>query len=93
MSDFMEIKVLKNESRELVVEFDTKDLTIPDLIVAELLTHNGVEFAGVTKEHPEAGKPRLTLKTDKKKAAEVFEKALEKIAENISDIKSKIGKK
>jgi len=89
----MEIKVIKNESKELVIEFETKDLTIPDLITAELLTYNGVEFAGVTKEHPEAGNPRLTLKTEKTNAAKVFEKALEKIEENISDIKSKIGKK
>ena len=90
----MKINVLKNESNELKIEFETGDLTIPDLIANQLLENDDVAFAGVAKDHPEVGKPVLTLKTNKKKAAAAFEKALEEIDENITQLKSQIsGKK
>ncbi len=89
----MEMKVIKNESKELVVEFVTKDLTIPDLIASELLQNSDVEFAGVEKDHPEIGNPRLVVKTGKKKASDALEKALEDIDENFSDLKKKLSKK
>ena len=89
----MEMNVIKNESKELVIEFVTKDLTIPDLIVSELLQNSDVEFASVEKDHPEVGNPRLVVKTCKKKASDALEKALENIDENFSDIKKRLSKK
>ena len=89
----MDITFLKNEQKELVIEFDTLDLTMPDLIASVLLENDDVEFAGVAKDHPETGKPRLTLKTTKKKAADALEKSLLDIGERFSDLKSEFGKK
>lgn len=88
----MKIRVIKDEGKELEVEFDTKDMTIPDLLAAELLQNDDVDFAGVSKDHPETGKPVLKVKTSKKKAADVMVKALENIEENFTKLKVAVGK-
>jgi DNA-directed RNA polymerase subunit L len=89
----MKFNVIKDEGNELVIEFETHDLTIPDLVAAQLLENGDVTFAGVAKDHPEVGKPKLVLKTGKKKAKDLFEKALEEVDENLSSMRAGLGKK
>ena len=89
----MKIDVIKDESTELIIDFETNDLTIPDLIASVLQENDDVEFAGVTKEHPEVGKPRLVIKTSKKKAKDVLAKALEQLDDTISELKTGISAK
>ena len=87
------MNIIKDEKKEMVIEFGSEDFTIPDLIASELLQNSDVEFAGVEKDHPEIGNPRLVVKTGKKKASDALEKALEDIDENFSDLKKKLSKK
>ena len=89
----MELQIIKNENKELTIEFQSGDLTMPDLIASELLNNPDVEFAGVKKDHPEVGKPILVVKTNKKKAMEAVEKALENIDEQFAEIKKALNKK
>jgi DNA-directed RNA polymerase subunit L len=89
----MKITVVKNESNELIIDFDTSDYTIPDLIASQLQQNDDVEFAGVAKEHPEVGRPRLVIKTGKKKAKDALEKALKQLDETISELKASIPAK
>ncbi len=89
----MEIKVIKNEGKELMLEFETKDLTIPDLIAHELLNDNDVTFAGVLKDHPEVGKPMLVVKTNRKKAVDAVSSAIDMIGESIKEMRAGISKK
>lgn len=89
----MKINILKNESNELVIEFENPDLTLPDLIANELQQNDDVEFAGVGKDHPEVGKPTLTIKTGKKKAKDVLVKALDELDETITELKGSISSK
>lgn len=89
----MEIKIIKNESKELILEFGSSDLTIPDLLAHELMNDSDVGFAGVTKEHPEVGKPRLVVKTSKKSASKALESAIDRIRDNMKDAKAAISKK
>jgi DNA-directed RNA polymerase subunit L len=89
----MKMNILKDETNELIIEFETQDLTIPDLIASQLLENDDVEFAGVAKEHPEVGKPRLVLKTNKKKAKDTFLKALIEVDEQITELKTQLGSK
>lgn len=91
--DVMKMNVIKNESNELIVDFETGDLTIPDLVANQLLQMDGVEFAGVSKEHPEVGKARLALRTKGKKAGTLFAKALDEIEENITALQKQIPAK
>jgi DNA-directed RNA polymerase subunit L len=88
----MELNFKKDESKELMIEFDTGDLTLPDLIADRLNKNGDVSFAGVYKEHPEIGKPMLVIKTEKKKAREVLQKALEDIEGECEEMKDKLDK-
>ena len=89
----MEIKVIKDEGKELVLEFETPDLTIPDLLAHELLNDSDVSFAGVSKDHPETGKPRLVVKTSRGKPAGAISDAIESIGKNVKELKAVIAKK
>ena len=89
----MEMNIIKHEKKEMVIEFGSEDFTIPDLIASVLNRDKDVSFAGTYKEHPEVGKPRLVIKTDKKKPKEVLEKALKSAEEELSDIKDGLSKK
>ncbi len=87
----MKINVKKDEGKELQIEFEAPDLTVPDMIAKELLTSDSVEFAGVLKDHPEVGKPLLVVKS-KKSAKSDLVKALGNIDEAFTDLKSQISK-
>lgn len=89
----MKITVIKDESNELIIDFETSDLTIPDLIASQLQQNDDVEFAGVAKDHPEVGKPRLVLKTSKKKAKDVFVKAIDQLDDIMTELKSSFPSK
>jgi DNA-directed RNA polymerase subunit L len=88
----LKLKVLKDESKELMVEFETKDLTIPDLIASELLSEEDVDFAGVSKDHPETGNVVLVVKSKKNAKSELL-KAIGRIDESFAEIKTQISKK
>ncbi len=87
----MKIKVLRNEGKELDLEFEARDLTLPDLIASELLENQDVAFSGVSKDHPETGRPVLHLRTTKKKPADALVKSLEGIEEKFTKIKSALA--
>ncbi len=89
----MEIKVLKNESKELIIEFESRDLTFPDLLAHELMDDSDVTFAGVSKDHPEVGKPTLVIRTSKKSASSALDSAMERIDGNVKELKSGVSKK
>ncbi len=63
----LKINVIKDEGKELIVEFDTKDFTIPDMIADQLLEDGSVEYAGVMKEYRETSSPRLMITAKKPK--------------------------
>ncbi len=88
----MKINILKKEPKELHVEFDTNDITIADLIADTLIESKDVEFAGVTKEHPEIGKPVLVLKTGSKKAEDVLKKTVEELQESFESLRESLEK-
>ena len=88
----MKASIIKKEDNELIIEFEDKSLALPDFIAGQLLTYDEVEFAGVTRDHPETGKPRLVIKTSKKKAKDMLKKALEDIDKNLDEMKAQIKK-
>ena len=89
----MKTNVIKNEGKELRLEFETTDSTIPELLTAKLLEESDVAFAGVERDHPQTGKPILVLKTNKKKPADMLQSAIEKLEEDFSEISKNIPKK
>lgn len=88
----MKINVKRDEGKELDIEFETSDLTIPDLLASELLTSDSVEFAGVSKDHPETGKPLLVIKSKRSAKSDLL-KAIESIDANFAELKGQLSKK
>lgn len=86
----MDMKIIKKEDKEVVIEFDTADLTIPDLLADALLKESDVSFAGVNKSHIESKTSKLTLKTKKKKAADVLAKTIDGLEDEFTNIKKSI---
>ena len=82
----MKLNLIKDEDRELVIEFDTSDFTIPDLLADELLEDSNVEFAGVSKDHPETGKPVLVIKGKKNPKSSLMD-AIERLDKNLGELK------
>ncbi len=89
----MKLNLIKNEDKELAIEFDTSDFTIPDLLADELLDDPNVEFAGVSKDHPETGKPILVVRGKKNPKASLMA-AIEELEKSFGELKvSKKGSK
>jgi DNA-directed RNA polymerase subunit L len=86
------IKVVKDETKELHVEFESGDLTIPDLVAAELRDMDSVEFAGVMKDHPEVGKPLLVIRSKKNAKSDML-KAIGNLEDAFGELKSQLAKK
>ncbi len=89
----MKTEFIKDEAKEIVLEFEENDTTIPELLASRLSGEDGVEFAGVLQEHPQAGRPRLVIRTEGKRASTVLSKAIDSIDEELDDLKSQLGKK
>lgn len=85
-------KVIKNDAKELRIEFESGDLTVPDLIAGALLKNDSVEFAGVEKEHPEVGRPLLVVKSKRSARGDLL-KAIEGLDEEFEDLKGQLSKK
>lgn len=89
----MKINVIKKESKELIIEFESGDLTLPEFLAGELSKEPDIAFAGVDRQHLGVGKPKLIVRTEKKKAIDMVEKALDSMDEEFSDLKSQLSKK
>lgn len=89
----MKTTIIKNEPKEVILEFDDLDTTMPDFLASILSDNPDVSFAGVSQTHPEVDKPRLVVRTEKKKAADVIEKAIDNVDGELSTIKSSVSKK
>jgi DNA-directed RNA polymerase subunit L len=88
----LKINLIRNESKELAIEFETTEFTIPDLLADELLEDPNVEFAGASKDHPETGKPVLVIRGKKDPRASLLA-AIGRIDDNLAKLKSQIPKK
>jgi DNA-directed RNA polymerase subunit L len=89
----MKTNVLKNEGKELILEFEGTDSTIAEMLASQLLTEADVSFAGVSRDHPQTGKPTLVIKTSKKKPADALQSAIEALEESFTELMKGIPKK
>ncbi len=89
-ADSMELKIIEDEPKSVVLEFVEADRGIAELIKDKLISNKDVSFAGVMKEHPEIGMPRLVVKADKARALVL--KAVEEVQEEIKEFSSQMPK-
>ncbi|MGC8676298.1 MAG: RpoL/Rpb11 RNA polymerase subunit family protein [Candidatus Micrarchaeia archaeon] len=88
----MPISIIEDTPKSLVIEFEGIDRSVAELIASKLSESGAVEFAGVEKEHPETGKPRLVVKAEKSPRS-LVEKAVEQAEKEIEELKQQMGKK
>ena len=62
----MEINVLENEKRRMVVEFTNAEQGFCNALKTELWTDDNVDSSGLQNEHPLIDKVKLTVETNTK---------------------------
>lgn len=87
----MELKIIEDEPKSMVLEFVDADRGLAELIKDKLINSKDVEFAGVVKEHPEIGMPRLVVKSTKNAKTLVI-KAVEEVQEEFKELASQMPK-
>jgi len=88
----MQVKIVEDESKSLVIEFEGADRSLVELIKEKLEDSKDVEFSSVEKDHPEVGVPRLVVKSSKNAKALVI-KAIEQIEDELKELAAEIPKK
>lgn len=86
----VEVKVERREKNHAEITFIGEDIAMVRAIREELLQSDDVEFAGVVKEHPEVGHPKLVIRTKNGNPIRLAAKAAEKIADAASALAKKI---
>ncbi|MCP8323564.1 MAG: hypothetical protein L6N96_05240 [Candidatus Methylarchaceae archaeon HK02M2] len=93
----MELKVLSNESKTLLMHITDEDISIPHIIHHELLEDERILFAGVIQQHPLLNRLTMRIQTKDVEPVDVLIsnilKAIEKSAEMLSEIKISLGQK
>lgn len=88
----MKIKIIEDEPKSLIIEFEGYDRAVPELLKNRLMESKDVEFVSATKEHPELGWPRLMVKSSKGAKALVL-KAIGEVEDEMKELASAIPKK
>ncbi len=88
----MKLNIIEEEPKNFIVEFIDADRGIPELVREKLAEKKDVEYAGVVKEHPEVGNPKLIIKS-RRNAKQLFVKALKEVEDDIEEIISQMPKK
>lgn len=88
----MKIKIVEDETKSLVIEFEGYDRAVPELLKNRLMENKDVEFVSATKEHPELGWPRLMVKSSKNAKTQVL-KAIEEVEDEMKELAAAIPKK
>lgn len=86
----MKLNIIEDEPKSMVLEFEGADRGIAELIKDKLIKNKNVEFAGVIKEHPEVGQPRLVVKAGKAKA--LILEAVEEVQKDMKEFASQMSK-
>lgn len=88
----MELKVEAKSDKYWIVELVGEDHTLANLIAERLLKDSDVEFASYVLEHPVIGSPKVIVRTKKGDAYDALKKAVDKVADDVSDFKAKVKK-
>ncbi|MGC8671503.1 MAG: RpoL/Rpb11 RNA polymerase subunit family protein [Candidatus Micrarchaeia archaeon] len=88
----MPISIIEDTPKSLVIEFQGIDRGVAEAIADKLQNAEGIDFAGVEKEHPEIGNPRLVVKASKNPKA-LVSKAIDEILEEVEQLKVQMPKK
>ncbi|MEM5802101.1 MAG: RpoL/Rpb11 RNA polymerase subunit family protein [Candidatus Aenigmatarchaeota archaeon] len=88
----MEIKVLKNDGKSLIIEVKGETFTLTNLIREELWEDKNVKEAAQIKEHPYLAEPKILVSAYKGSHATALEKAVERLIEQTKEFREEFKK-
>jgi DNA-directed RNA polymerase subunit L len=88
----MEIKVVKQEDKTLVLELPEETVTVTNVIRGELWEDQNVGEAAQIKEHPYLAKPKIFVKTTRGKPQTALDKTADRIIKQTDDLSEEFKK-
>jgi len=89
----MEIKTIKNTSKQLEIEIHGETETLLNPITQVLLRNEDVEYASTIVDHPQAPYRRLYIRLksgSKKTPTAILQKAVSDVKNNVKDLKKQL---
>jgi DNA-directed RNA polymerase subunit L len=83
----MEIKVVSEDEKKLVLEIPNESVGFTNLLRTELWNDSSISEAANIKEHPYLSQPKVFLKVSRGSPRTALEKAATRIADQAKDFK------
>ena len=88
----MELKVVKQEDKTLVLEVPGETVTVTNALRSELWEDQNVKEAAHIKEHPYLAEPKVFVKTSRGKPQTALAKAADRIIKQIEEFADQFKK-
>jgi DNA-directed RNA polymerase subunit L len=88
----MEIKVLKNDEKSILLELKGETFTLTNIIRDELWQDKNVSEAAQIKEHPYLSEPKIYVKTSKGLPITALKKASDRIIKQTKEFREEFKK-
>ena len=88
----MELRVLKEEGKTLIVEVRGETFTLTNLVKEELWNDPNVSEAAEIKEHPYLAEPKIFVKVEKGSPRNALIKACDRIIKKLDKFKEEFSK-
>lgn len=83
----MQLKILKEDEKSLMLEVGGETVSFANLIREELWNDKSVTEAAYIKEHPYLSEPKIFVKTDRGSPRTALEKAATRIVDSSKEFK------
>jgi len=83
----MQLKVIEEADKKLILEFPGETVTLTNILKDELWNDSSVSEAAQMKEHPYLEEPRLFVKTERGDPITALEKAAVRIQDKAKEFK------
>ena len=88
----MELKVLKDEDKTLLLEIRGESVTVTNLLREELWNDSSVSEAAQIKEHPYLSEPKVFVKVSRGTPQTALKKACERIIKKSQEFREEFKK-
>ena len=88
----MEVKVLKNEDKTLILEIQGESVTLTNLVRDELWSDKNISEAAHIKEHPYLSEPKIFVKTSRGSPTLSLKKASKRLMDQLDQFREEFKK-
>ncbi|MBW2992623.1 DNA-directed RNA polymerase subunit L [Candidatus Woesearchaeota archaeon] len=88
----MEVKILEDKKKRIVLELEGEDHTFCNLIKKELWNDSHVKVAAYNIDHPMIGKPKMIVETDGGDPRKALTDAAKRVEKDLDKFKSEFSK-